>query len=81
MIIEERGVLMKQHILLDKAVCYPDPIEIAMPKNHTFVESSGYWIDNYTGEIMMLSTNPQHLQTKNMIERLAKIKKDNNFYL
>ena len=64
MIIEERGVLMKQHILLDKAVCYPDPIEIAMPKNHTFIESSGYWIDNYTGEIIMLSTNPQHLQTK-----------------
>lgn len=55
---------MKQHILLEKAFCYPDPVEITIPKNCTFVESSGYWIDGFTGEIMMLSTNPQYLQTK-----------------
>ena len=55
---------MKRHILLEKAFCYPDHIEIAIPENCTFAENSGYWIDNFTGEIMMLSTNPQHLQTK-----------------
>lgn len=55
---------MKRHILLEKAFCYPDPIEIAMPEHCTFEENSGYWIDNFSGEIMMLSTNPQHLQTK-----------------
>lgn len=55
---------MKRHILLEKAFCYPDPGEIATPKNCTFLENSGYWIDDFTGEIMMLGTNPQHLQTK-----------------
>lgn len=55
---------MKRHILLEKAFCYPDPDEIAMPENCTFLENLGYWVDNFTGEILMLSANPQHLQTK-----------------
>lgn len=55
---------MKQHILLEKAYCYPDPIEAAIPKDCTFSENSGYWIDNLTGEIMMLSSKSRHLQSK-----------------
>ena len=55
---------MKQHILLEKAFCYPDPIEVAPPSNCTFLENNGYWIDELTGKIMMLSANPLHLQTK-----------------
>ncbi len=55
---------MKQHILLEKAFCYPEPSEIAMPQNCTFVDKKGYWEDNLTGEIMMLSDNPRRPQTK-----------------
>lgn len=55
---------MKQHILLEKAHCYPEPVKIPMLENYTFVEQSGYWRDNATGEIMMLSNNPRRPQTK-----------------
>ena len=55
---------MKQHILLEKAYCYPEPSEIALPENCTFVEQSGYWKNSSTGEIMMLSKDPKRPQTK-----------------
>ena len=57
---------MKQHILLEKAHCYLAPAEIPMPINCTFAEKSGYWINNATGEIMMLSNDPHRPQTKKM---------------
>lgn len=55
---------MKQHILLENAFCFPAPIEVAPPSNCSFLENNGYWIDDLTGEIMMLSANLLHLQTK-----------------
>ena len=56
--------MMKQHILLEKAFCYPDPTEMPEPHNCTFVEQSGYWRSNSTGEIMMLSNDPRRPQSK-----------------
>lgn len=55
---------MKQHILLEKAYCYPEPREVLAPKNCTFIQKSGYWRNNSTGEIMMLSNDPRRPQTK-----------------
>lgn len=55
---------MKQHILLEKAYCYPEPIGTPMPENCTFVEQSGYWRSDATGEIMMLSNDPRRPQSK-----------------
>lgn len=55
---------MKQHILLEKAYCYSEPSAITAPENCTFVEKSGYWKNNFTNEIMMLSADPQRPQTK-----------------
>lgn len=55
---------MKQHILLEKAYRYPDPKKIPMPENCTFVQHSGYWRNNITGEIMMLSDTPRRPQSK-----------------
>lgn len=55
---------MKQHILLDKAYCYQIPQESQTPENCIFVQNSGYWRNTVTGEIMMLSNDPRHAQTK-----------------
>ncbi|MFV0399617.1 MAG: hypothetical protein ACK5LX_03235 [Oscillospiraceae bacterium] len=55
---------MKQHILLEKAHCYPNPTETPMPEGCTFAEQNGYWTNNSTGEIMMLSDDPHRPQTK-----------------
>lgn len=55
---------MKQHILLEKAYCYPEPTGTQMPEDCTFVEQSGYWRSNVTGEIMMLSDDPRRPQSK-----------------
>jgi len=55
---------MKQHILLDKAYCYPEPTETPRPENCTFAEKSGYWKNNITGDAMMLSNDPRRPQTK-----------------
>lgn len=55
---------MKQHILLEKAYCYPESREGRAPNNCTFVQKSGYWRNNSTGEIMMLSNSFCCLQTK-----------------
>lgn len=55
---------MKQHILLEKSYRYPEPVETPMPENYIFAERSGYWRDNATGEIMMLSDDPRRPQTK-----------------
>lgn len=55
---------MAQHILLEKAYSYPEPTGTPMPDNCTFAEQSGYWRNNTTGEIMMLSDDPLRPQTK-----------------
>lgn len=55
---------MKQHILLGKAYCYPEPGEAQIPENCTFIQKNGYWRNNSTGEIMMLSNDPRRPQTK-----------------
>ncbi len=55
---------MKQHILLEKSYCYPESSGFSMPTNFTFSEQHGYWKDNATGEIMMLSDNKRRPQTK-----------------
>ena len=49
---------MKDHILIEKAYTYPDPITIPLPENYTFNEERGYWVHNNTNEIMMLSDDP-----------------------
>jgi hypothetical protein len=55
---------MKRHILIEKAYCYPDPRESRVPNNCTFIQKSGYWRNNSTGEIMMLSNDSCFPQTK-----------------
>lgn len=55
---------MKQHIILEKAYRYPEPEVVPMPIDCTFVDKKGYWTSNATGEIMMLSNNPNRPQSK-----------------
>jgi hypothetical protein len=55
---------LKQHILLEKALCYPEPIKVPVPENCTFIDKNGYWVDDGTGEIMMLSNDPRRPQSK-----------------
>ena len=55
---------MKQHILLEKAYCYPEARGPLAPNNCTFIPKSGYWCNNSTGEIMMLSNDLCRPQTK-----------------
>ena len=55
---------MKEHILLDKAYCYPEPTRTPFPQNCTYIEKSGYWKNDVTNEIMMLSNDPRRPQTK-----------------
>lgn len=55
---------MAQHILLEKAYCYPEPTGTLKPENCTFAEKNGYWKNNTTGEIMMLSNDPRRPQSK-----------------
>lgn len=55
---------MKQHILLESAYFYPEPVEVPSPQGCTFAEKSGYWINNNTGEAMMLSNDPRRPQSK-----------------
>ena len=55
---------MRRHILLEKACCYPEPREALVPDNCTFIQKNGYWRNNSTGEIMMLSNDPCRPQTK-----------------
>lgn len=55
---------MKQHILLEKAFCYPEPATLDLPADCIFEERRGYWKNKYTGEIMMLSNDPRRPQTK-----------------
>ena len=55
---------MRRHILLEKACCYPEPRAALVPDNCTFIQKNGYWRNNSTGEIMMLSNDPCRPQTK-----------------
>lgn len=55
---------MKEHILLEKAFRYPKPTLDPTPANCTYERVRGYWINNDTGEPMMLSDDPLRPQTK-----------------
>lgn len=46
---------MGQHILIEKAYTYPEPIEIFTPQHYKFFEKNGYRKNPITGEILMLS--------------------------
>lgn len=55
---------MRQHILIEKAYTYPEPIGVFTPQDYDFLEKSGYWKNTLTGEIMMLSKESYRPQTK-----------------
>ncbi len=55
---------MKEHVLLEKSFRYPEPPYDPVPANCTYQIKKGYWIDNGTGEAMMLGSNPRRPQTK-----------------
>lgn len=55
---------MKEHILLEKAFRYPEPIDVQDPKNCIFDEERGYWINSKTKEVMMLMEERPHPQSK-----------------
>jgi hypothetical protein len=55
---------MGQHILIEKAYTYPEPIEIFTPQHYKFFEKNGYWKNPITGEILMLSKDSYRPQTK-----------------
>lgn len=55
---------MKQHILIENAYKYPEPIGIRMPACYVYLEEKGYWKNLSTNEIMMLSNDSFRPQTK-----------------
>jgi len=54
---------MKEHILLEKAFRYSEPTYDPVPANCTYQAKKGYWTNNSTGEVMMLS-DPHPPQSK-----------------
>jgi len=55
---------MKQHILLERAKSYTEPRDISFPDGYKFAEKQGYWINDVSGEAMMLSKDAQRQQSK-----------------
>ena len=55
---------MKKHILLENAYRYPEPQGTLAPDNCTFSGTSGYWVEDSSGQAMMLSDNPKRPETK-----------------
>ena len=55
---------MKEHILLEKTFRYAEPKVDPRPQNCTYNTIKGYWINNNTAEVMMLSNDPRRPQTK-----------------
>ncbi len=55
---------MKEHILVEKAFRYSEPTVEPVPINCTYQMKKGYWINNSTGEVMMLSSDQQRPQSK-----------------
>lgn len=44
---------MREHILLEKAFRYTEPLGIQIPPEYIFNEERGYWVNRKTNEIMM----------------------------
>ncbi len=59
---------MKKHILLDKAYSYSEPTMVPIPEGYSFNERKGYWTNNITGEVMMLSDD-RRLPTSKKCDR------------
>ncbi|MDR0572340.1 MAG: hypothetical protein LBG48_05810 [Rickettsiales bacterium] len=55
---------MKEHFLIENAFRFQVPVVVLAPDNYTYLPVKGYWVDNDTGEAMMLSQNPRILCTK-----------------
>ena len=55
---------MKQHILIENAYKYPEPIGISISPSYEFFDEKGYWKNPTTNEIMMLSKDSYRPQTK-----------------
>lgn len=55
---------MKEHILLEKAFRYTEPIDVSDPEGCIFDEEKGYWISKRTNEVMMLMEGRPIPQTK-----------------
>ncbi len=45
---------MRDHILLEKAFRYTEPLEVPIPADCIFNEERGYWVNSQTNEVMML---------------------------
>lgn len=55
---------MREHILLEKAYRYQDPIKAMTPSDCVYQEQTGYWIKISTGEALMLSNDPRKPASK-----------------
>lgn len=55
---------MKDHILLEKAFRYEEPLEVPNPQDCFFNEARGYWINRQTNEVMMLMVGHPIPQSK-----------------
>lgn len=55
---------MRDHILLEKAFRYEEPLEVPIPQDCIFNEARGYWVNHKTNEVMMLMTERPIPQSK-----------------
>lgn len=55
---------MKQHILIEKAYSYPNPVMIENPQNCTYEITKGYWSVDSSNKPMVLSEEGKMLGTK-----------------
>lgn len=55
---------MRDHILLEKAFRYEEPLEVPIPLDCIFNEARGYWVNCKTNEVMMLMTKRPIPQSK-----------------
>ena len=57
-------MIMKEHILLDKAFVYTDVSKKLTPEDCTYDRNCGLWRMNSTGEVMMIGDYAQKPQSK-----------------
>lgn len=55
---------MREHILLEKAYRYQDPIKAMTPSDCMYQEKKGYWTKISTGEALMLSSDSRKPMSK-----------------
>jgi len=55
---------MSEHFLLKKAKRYEVKSQLTDTKSYSFLNKSGYWVRNTTGEPMMIQNNPPKCGTK-----------------